>query len=870
VRLGPYEIESVLGAGGMGEVYRARDTRLKRDVAIKILPAVFAQDPDRIARLQHEAEVLATLNHPNIAAVYGFEESAAATGIVLELVDGPTLADRLVHGSLPLDECLAIAKQIADALDAAHDKNIVHRDLKPANIKVTTGGKVKVLDFGLAKLADSELPRGSSVSMSPTLAVQATSAGLILGTAGYMSPEQARGRAVDRRTDIWSFGCVLYEMLTGRPAFATGETVTDALAAILSREPEWSALPARLPEAIRRLLRRCLEKDPDRRLHHMADAGLDIVDAIDGRVDAAPRPFAPPMWIRVLPWAVAMLAAGVALAVLWQGNRLASAPPPSAVRRMELTLPPGVELFTSTKTVAVSPDGSRVAFVGVRTGVRQVFLRALDQFEVVPLQGSDNATACFFSPDGRSLAVMTNVGVFKTISLANGSATTLTDAANFLYGGDWSEDDHIVFVRGGTLWRIPASGGTAVQLTKLGGPHGDTLHAHPTILPGGKAVLFAAYSGAETRIDALTLATGERRTVVDRGTLPLYAESGHLVFVRGGELLMTPFDADRLSTTGSAAQVVEKLPVQLQGIPSIDVSPSGTVVYTPTTAVSRLVSVSRQGAEQALNEAPRAYANPRLSPDGNRLLVQAGDLWLQDLSRSGFTRLTPRDAVINAFPIWMPDGRRVIYRSPNGLRIQDADGSGAGQLIAQTADTDYPAGLTPDGESLVFMRSTQQTSFDIEMLSLRNPTERRTLLNSAAYESGARLSPDGRWFVYVSNESGQNDVYLRPFPVLDRRWTISTQGGTQPVWNPNGKEIFYRSGDKMMSVEVTTTADIKLSNPRMLFEQRYAFGAGITIPNYDVTRDGEHFIMVKDEAGAGRLNVVFNWFTELNRLAPTR
>jgi len=333
---------------------------------------------------------------------------------------------------------------------------------------------------------------------------------------------------------------------------------------------------------------------------------------------------------------------------------------------------------------------------------------------------------------------------------------------------------------------------------------------------------------------------------------------------------MTPFDADRLSTTGSAAQVVEKLPVQLQGIPSIDVSPSGTVVYTPTTAVSRLVSVSRQGAEQALNEAPRAYANPRLSPDGNRLLVQAGDLWLQDLSRSGFTRLTPRDAVINAFPIWMPDGRRVIYRSPNGLRIQDADGSGAGQLIAQTADTDYPAGLTPDGESLVFMRSTQQTSFDIEMLSLRNPTERRTLLNSAAYESGARLSPDGRWFVYVSNESGQNDVYLRPFPVLDRRWTISTQGGTQPVWNPNGKEIFYRSGDKMMSVEVTTTADIKLSNPRMLFEQRYAFGAGITIPNYDVTRDGEHFIMVKDEAGAGRLNVVFNWFTELNRLAPTR
>ena len=868
VRLGPYEIESVLGAGGMGEVYRARDTRLKRDVAIKILPGAFARDPDRIARLQREAEVLATLNHPNVAAVYGFEESPAATGIVLELVEGPTLADQIAHGPRPIDECLSIAKQIADALDAAHDKNIIHRDLKPANIKVTPGGQVKVLDFGLAKIAEIEPAGESSLTMSPTLAVHATSAGLILGTAGYMSPEQARGKPVDHRSDIWSFGCVLFETLTGRPAFDTGETVSDAVAAILTREPDWTRLPAQVPDSIRRLLRRSLEKDPDRRLHHIADARLEIADALSAPADAGVTQHGPSVWSRVLPWAVAVAALVVAAVALSNAKSTSSAYQPAAVRRMELTLPPGVELFTSTKTVAVSPDGSRVAFVGVRTGVRQVFLRALDQFEVVPLEGSDNATACFFSPDGRRLAVMTNVGVFKTISLANGSATTLTDAANFLYGGDWSEDDNIVFVRGGTLWRIPASGGMAVQLTKLGGPQGDTLHAHPTILPGGKAVLFAAYSGAETRIDGLVLATGERRTIIDRGTLPLYAESGHLVFVRGGELLMTPFDAVSLSITGSAAQAVEKLPVQLQGIPSIDISSSGTVVYTPTTAVSRLVSVSRQGAEQALNEAPRAYANPRLSPDGSRLLVQAGDLWFQDLSRATFTRLTPRDAVINAFPMWMPDGRRIIYRSPSGLRIQDADGSGAGQTIAQTADTDYPAGLTSDGESLVFLRSTQQTSFDIEMLSLRNPTERRPLLNSAAYEGGARLSPDGHWLVYVSNESGQNDVYLRPFPALDRRWTISTEGGTQPVWNPNGKEIFYRTGDKMMSVEVTTTPAVKLSNPRMLFEQRYAFGAGITIPNYEVMRDGQHFIMVKDEAGAGRLNVVFNWFTELNRLAP--
>jgi hypothetical protein len=549
-RLGPYEIESVLGAGGMGEVYRARDTRLKRDVAIKVLPAAFASDPDRIARFQREAEVLATLNHPNIAAVYGFQETPAASGIVLELVEGPTLGDRTAHGAIPIDEALTIAKQIADALDAAHEKGIVHRDLKPANIKITPGGKVKVLDFGLAKMADAAPARGSSLSMSPTLAVQATSAGLILGTAGYMSPEQARGKAVDRRTDIWSFGCVLYEMLTGRPVFDTGETVSDSVAAILTREPDWKRLPAPVPDSIRRLLRRCLEKDPDRRLHHIADARLEIIDGLTASGDAGVTGRAS-VWIRVLPWAVAIAALGVAAVALSRADSTTPVgQPAAAVRRMELTLPAGVELFTSTKTVAVSPDGSRVAFVGVRTGVRQVFLRALDQFEVVPLQGSDNATACFFSPDGRSLAVMTNVGVFKTISLANGSATTLTDAANFLYGGDWSEDDQIVFRSGRhvvadpRVWRHGRSAHQAGRTTRR--------HAARTsddCVRRRSGAFCRLTPGAETRIDALVLATGERHTVIDRGTLPLYAESGHLVFVRGGELLMTRFDADRLSIT---------------------------------------------------------------------------------------------------------------------------------------------------------------------------------------------------------------------------------------------------------------------------------------------------------------------------------
>ena len=870
-RLGAYEILAKLGQGGMGEVYRARDTRLKRDVAIKVLPDAFARDPDRLTRFEREAELLATLNHPNIASVYGFEEAASGSGIVLELVEGPTLADRIVQGAMPLDEALAIAKQIADGLDAAHDKNIIHRDLKPANIKVPPGGNVKVLDFGLAKIAEIEPARQSSLTMSPTLAMEATSAGLILGTAGYMSPEQARGKAVDRRTDIWSFGCVLYEMLTGRPVFDTGETVSDAVAAILTRDPDWKRLPAHVPDSIRRLLRRCLEKDPDRRLHHIADARLEIADAINAPAVASeqtvlqvPRS---PIGMRLLPWAVAAMALGVAAFVWWtsSGSR---GPDPAPVRRLELALPTGVELFTSNRTVAVSPDGSRVAFVGVRSGTRQVYLRALDQLESAPLQGSDSATVCFFSPDGQSIGVVTNTGVIRTISLADGLVTTVTDGANFLYGAAWGEDDRIVFVRAGTLWQVARSGGTATQLTKLGGVKGDTLHANPAFLPGSKALLFAVSAGDQRRIESLVLATGERRTVIEGGALPLYATSGHLVFVRNGELLAAPFNADSLEVVGSAAQAIEKLPAQLQGIPSIDISASGTVIYAPTAAVSRLVSVSRQGAEQSLNDVARSYANPRLAPDGSRVLVQAGDLWIRDVTRSSFTRLTPRDAVINAFPMWLPDGRRVIYRSPSGLRIQDAEGSGGGELVTGTSDYDYPAALAPDGDTLVFMRSTQETSFDILMLSLRNPTEIRPLLKTAAYEGGARLSPDGRWLVYVSNESGQNDVYLRAFPAVDRRWSISTQGGTQPLWNPNGKEIFYRNGDKMMAVDVTTTPQVKLSTPRVLFEQRYAYGAGITMANYDVTQDGQRFIMVKDESGAARLNVILNWLSELRRVAP--
>jgi eukaryotic-like serine/threonine-protein kinase len=855
----------------MGEVYRARDSKLNRDVALKVLPDAFALDPDRLARFRREAQVLASLNHPHIGAIYGFEDSGSIHALVLELVEGPTLADRIAHGPMPLDEALPIAKQITEALEAAHAQGIVHRDLKPSNIKLTSSGKVKVLDFGLAKMLEADRP-SSSLSMSPTIGVHATYAGVILGTASYMSPEQARGRPLDQRTDIWSFGCVLFEMLTGRKTFDAGETVSDAVAAILTRDPKWTALPDGLPSSVRTVLRRCLQKDPERRLHHIADARLELEEP-GASLDVPPPGMMParstPRWLRGLPWAIAVLALGAAASTLW---RPAARPGEArSVARLELNLPSGLELFTaSTRSVVVSPDGLRIAFVGTRAGARQVYVRPLNQYDASPVRGSENATSCLFSPDGRSIAVVTAAGVLKAISLSDGLSTTITDDVNFLYGVTWTPDDRIVFVREGALWQVPRAGGVAVRLTTLGGPQKDTLHVWPTALPDGKAILFGAMSADQWRIDALTLSTGERHTVVERASLPLYAASGHLMFLRDDRMVVAPFDASRLQVTGPATQLLESLPATTTlGGAIVDLSLTGTAVYSPTSAVNRLVWVSRTGSEQPVNDVLRSYANPRLAPDGNRVVVQADGLWIQDLARATFTRLASRDVVTNGFPIWTPDGQQVIYRTASGLQAQDADGSGRTRVIGGTSEFDYPGTVTPDNETLVFLRSTQGTSFDIYALSLKDPARMRTILKTPAYEGGARLSPDGRWMTYVSNESGQNEIYLRPYPGPERRWQISSQGGTQPLWNPNGVEVFYRNGDKMMAVGLSTAPDVKLSTPRVLFEGHYAFGSGITIANYDVTRDGQRFIMVKDEAGAARLNVVLNWFDDLAHVAPS-
>jgi eukaryotic-like serine/threonine-protein kinase len=874
-RLGVYQILDLLGAGGMGEVYRARDTRLGRDVAVKVLPRLFSADPERLTRFEREARLLASLNHPHIAAIYGVEETAGVHALVLELVEGPTLAERLQHGPLPMAEAMRIARQIADALEAAHERAVVHRDLKPQNIKVKPDGTVKVLDFGLAKaaMAATNDPDASPTSADP---IDATRQGVILGTTRYMSPEQSRGHAVDKRTDIWAFGCVLYEMLTGRQSFA-GDTISDALAAVLKQEPDWEALPGDTPPGIRSLLRRCLRKDPVDRLHDIADARIEIQEAIAEPpvvTPTGPQPRAA-RWTRVTPWLVAAGSVALAVLVVLQGSRRTGSLA-SSVTRLDLDLPPGVELVTVyPPAVVLSPDGTRVAFVGVFRGLRQLYTRRLDQFETLPIRGTENANAVFMSPDGRALGLITADLALKKVSLADGLVTTIEHDAEFSAGAAWGTDDRITFVRAGALWQVPASGGPAKQLTTLDSGKRELLHAWPSIIAQGRILLFASITGSSrgaSHIEALSLATGQRRVIVESGTFPLYAPSGHLVFFRDGALLGAPFDVDRLEVTGPVVRVLENLAVgTTMDAPLAALSNTGSLTYAPSDAgTTRLVWVSREGVEQPITDTPRRYQYPRLASDGRRTVVAAdGDLWIQDVTRGTFSRLTSEQTVGNAFPVWTPDGTRVLFRTLTGMYWTAADGSGHAQAIAGSLSGDLPCSVSPDGDTLAFMRQNAQASRDVYVLSLHGHSPPRPVVNTPAYEGGAQFSPNGHWMVYASDESGQMQVYVRPFPGPDRRWPVSTQGGTQPLWSSDGKAIFYRVGNRMMVVDLSAGVDLTLSQPRQLFEQRYVF-QNISVANYDVSSDGQRFVMIKDEAGSGRLNVVLNWTEELKRLTASR
>jgi serine/threonine-protein kinase len=853
-RLGPYEILSTLGVGGMGEVYRARDTRLKRQVALKVLPAALTSDPDRLARFQREAEVLAAFNHPNIAQIHGLEESDGVRALVMELVEGPTLAEIIARrgtaeaeaapergggaprgldaeaeslrsrprhsedapargGGAPrglnLDEALPIAKQIAEALEAAHEQGIVHRDLKPANVKVREDGTVKVLDFGLAKAVEG--PAGAiDQSQSPTLSAAATRAGVILGTAAYMSPEQARGRPVDKRTDIWAFGCVLYEMLAGRRAF-TGETVSETLAEVLKSEPQWAALPAETPATVCNVIRRCLEKDPRRRIRDIGDAQL----ALEGVFETAAHGVISPapatslrLWQRPVPALILALSLAALVATVAAGlARWGNAPPTSRALTRFSIVPPATAALTPDVvpgTVALSPDGRALVYIGGTGPQRRLYLRRLDQVDVVPIPGTERAVGAFFSPDGQWLG-FDAAGELRKVRLAGGPPLTICKlpSGGAFGGSSWGENDVIVFgaAKSG-LWQVAAAGGEAKPVTTL--EPGEESHGEPHILPGGNTVIFAIASPSRTasQIGVAALdGSGQRRTLL-AGRSPLYASTGHIVFRQAAALWAVPFHLGRLEVRGEPVQVLDRV---LFGTSTrLSLSAEGTILYVPSSPPNEntLVVVDRSGQATPLVEAKGFYFYPRFAPDGKRVAVNigggslgAGEIRICDVERRSCSRLTSGN-----YPVWTPDGSRVTFNSTGQSGDVDlywtrSDGGGETEALLIRPGIQWPFSWSPDGRFLTFNETPQDGSTDgLDLWLLSREGKATPLVSTLFDERMATLSPDGRWVAYQSNESGYFEIYVRSYPGLGGRELVSTNGGREAVWARDGRELFIAKG----------------------------------------------------------------------------
>ncbi|HTU33542.1 MAG TPA: protein kinase [Candidatus Acidoferrum sp.] len=889
-RLGPYEIVSPLGSGGMGEVYRARDLRLGREVAIKVLPEALAGDAERMVRLNREAQLLASLNHPAIAAVYGFEDSAAHA-LIMELVEGPTLADRIKSGLIPLDEALPIAQRICEAVEYAHERGVVHRDLKPSNIKCANDGTVKILDFGLAKALENGIS-SMDISSSPTISRMATQAGIILGTAAYMSPEQAKGKTVDRRTDIWSFGCVLYEMLAGAKAFS-GETITDTLAAVLKNEPDWLRLPLTTPASIRVLLQRCLRKDVRQRLQAIGDARIAIEETLADEPAAATMPAAPMRSSRrAIPFAVGLLAlliGGVAVWIFKPSPR----PVPEPVTRFTITLPRGQNLAVDAgPCLAFSPDGSQLAYVAISSGstTPQIYVRAMDTQDTKPLPGTEGAISPFFSPDGRWLGFFVN-GKLKKISVKGGEARTVADAGVTNLGASWSSQQTIAFTPySSTLQEVSDSGGTSKPLTRF--EPGESMHSWPEFLPGGKAILFGVVSSTPTGIAALSLRSHDRVDLIrgEEAYMPRYAPSGQLIYAEAGNLMAAPFDLLHLEIKGPSVPVVENV---LQSSASADaqytISAGGSLAYisgAPTNSSSQMVWVSRNGTEQAIGAPPRVYNQPRLSPDGRRIAVDVVksdenmQVWIYDLSRETFSPFT-FDGV-NRHAVWTPDGKRIAFASNRDGPIQIfwkyADGTGTLERLTTVSDAATPDLLpipyswTPDGRVLAFVKLWPTKASEFWLLNVSDRTARRFMTSHVA-DGGPQISPDGHWLAYASDESGRREIYVEGFPVQGGKWQVSAEGGNEPQWSRNGRELFYREGNKMMAADITAQAGLIVGKPRELFEGNYLpVSSGYVRAQYDISPNGDRFLMLKaagqKDAGPTQINVVLNWTEELTRVVP--
>ena len=883
-----YSITAALGAGGMGEVYRATDTKLGRDVAIKVLPAEVARDPERLARFQREAQLLASLNHPNIAAIHGLEEVGEQPFLVLELVEGEDLSERLKRGPIPVDEAFDIARQIAEALEAAHEKGIVHRDLKPANVKLTPNGQVKVLDFGLAKaLAGDVADSAPDLSQSPTLAHAGTQAGLILGTAAYMSPEQARGRPVDKRADVWAFGVVLFEMLTGRPVFE-GETVSELLASVIKDEPNWNALPSGVPPRAVAVLRRCLSGDPRGRLHDVADARLLFEDA--AKADPPPSTARAPRGRERLAWLVAVVALGAAAVALWW--RPQGLPPEVPLTRFAVTLTAEQRpALADVPILAISPNGRTLAFAAIdaASGQSMIHLRALGETETWAVPGTEGGNGPFFSPDSDFIGFFAD-GRLKKVPVGGGRALSLADAPN-ARGGTWAEDGSILFSPeyATGLWRIPPSGGAPELLIDVDVDRGERTYRWPDHLPDGRAVLFTIgalenpndYNDAQ--IMAYSLETGTKRILVEGANMARFVAPGTLVFSRAGVLFAVPFDPDRLEVLGEPQPVLEGV----DGDPSsgasyFSVSRNGTLAYLPGALEESngfLTVFDRQGQASQLPLAPRGVHHPRFSPDGTRLAVTVGpgtsggvgDVWVYTLPTQSLNRLTFGGTA--AYPLWTPDGRFIAFNdsSEGAIVKKAADGSGAVERVTPT-DTSpvLPGSWSPDGRTLAYTRLGPTS--DVYLIS---PGEEARLFEKDA--SGPVFSPDGRWIAYAQPGSGKPNLFVRPVSG-EGKWQLSPGFAGYPRWSGDGRELYYvavqEPGRPVMVVEVDESEAFHAGPPRQLLGDmpifRYVTSTAPVV-NWDAAPSGDAFVFVeleRDEAEAARIEVALGWAQHIGAASP--
>ena len=903
-RLGAYEVTALLGEGGMGQVYRATDTKLKRQVAIKILPPSVAADHDRLARFQREAEVLASLNHPNIAGIYGLEESGDATALVMELVEGEELSAIIARGPIPVAEALPMAGQIAAALEAAHDLGIIHRDLKPANVKVRDDGTAKVLDFGLAKALDPASGSNADVMNSPTLTARATQLGVILGTASYMAPEQARGRAVDKRADVWAFGVVLYEMLTGTRAFP-GDDVSDTLATVLKFDPDWSKLPADTPPSIRRLLKRCLTKDPKLRLRECGSALLDIRDALaspDGAESPLPSTDAKPAADRrqlALIAAAALGLGAVVGAVGWTTFRGgANNSPPQTTRRVSIALPEGDVLPVGQGLLlAISPDGRTLVYRARRGTAVHLFRRAIDQFDAAIIPGTEGAVFAFVSVDGAWIGFIEPSvpnRALKKIPISGGPAQPLATARSFRTP-TWTKDSRIMWAEdGGILKSVPAAGGESTPLIKV---DGNVSVSYPQLLFDNSVLLMTLPAGevlADGEMVVVKRGTGEKKTVQPNAWAGRVLPSGHLVFARGSALWAVPFDSDRLEVVGTAVPVVHGVRVEPGGTVQFAVADDGTLAYVPETALEGdrpFAFVGRDGQPETLKILPRDYRNVALSPDQTRVATQIGerddaDVWVAEIARGTLTRVT-REPGFDGYPMWSRDGSRIVFASTRDgrwtLQSRAADGTGEATLITAfdaSVASAVPFSWSPDGSTLLFGANAE-----VGVTSAGGKGEWKPVIRSVRE---AAMSPNGRWIAYSSTESGPSELYLQGYPNAGERRMVATGAGRTPRWSRDSGELFYLRGgsgspDAVMRVTVQPGRDggVVIGTPEVFAPFNFfTRGRRLGFPwegfSYDVTPDGKRLLViartseVEPASAQQRINVVFNWFDELKRLVPTK